>query len=75
MTNFRVSFDFCYGGSWDVGASGLLVGALGKAPSKDTLWTTANNRTATPGCDWTRARRPACIPDGAPCATAPRRTR
>ena len=53
VTNFRVSFDFCYGNSWDVGASGLLVWALGKHPSKDTLWTTANDRTATPGCPWT----------------------
>ena len=53
VTNFRVSYDFCYGNSWDVGASSLLIWALGKQPSKDTLWTTPNNRTAIPGCDWT----------------------
>ena len=27
--------------------------ALGKAPSKDTLWTTVNGYTAIPGCGWT----------------------
>jgi hypothetical protein len=53
VTNFRVSFDFCYGRSWDIGESSLLVWALGAAPSKDTLWTTDNGRTATPGCSWT----------------------
>ena len=53
VTNFRVSFDFCYGDSWDVGASSLLPSALGKAPSKDTLWTSVNNYTAIPGCPWT----------------------
>jgi len=53
VTNFRVSFDFCYGASWDIGESSLLVWALGAAPSKDTLWTTDNNRTAIPGCTWT----------------------
>ena len=53
VTNFRVSFDFCYGNSWNIGTSSLLVWALGAAPSKDTLWTTTNNRTAVPGCDWT----------------------
>ena len=26
---------------------------LGAAPSKDTLWSTANNHTAIPGCPWT----------------------
>ena len=37
VTNVRVSFDYCYGNSWDVGASSLLPAALGKAPSKDPL--------------------------------------
>lgn len=54
VTQFRVSQDFCYGTSWDIGLSSLLVGALGAAPSKDTLWTTVNNRVAIPGCPWTR---------------------
>merc|ERR1712130_458471 len=53
VTNFRVSSDFCYGNSWRVGVSSLLVWALGSAPSKDTLWTTPNLYTATPGCAWT----------------------
>ncbi len=53
VTNFRVSFDYCYGGSYDIGESSLLVWAVGASPSKDTLWTTDNNRTETPGCDWT----------------------
>jgi hypothetical protein len=53
VTNFRVSFDFCYGNSWRIGVSSLLVWALGAAPSKDTLWTTDNHRTAIPGCRWT----------------------
>lgn len=53
VTNFRVSFDFCYGESWLIGVSSLLVWALGAAPSKDTLWTTSNNWTAIPGCPWT----------------------
>ena len=53
VTNFRVSFDFCYGGSYKIGTSSLLVWALGAFPSKDTLWTTDNNRTAVPGCPWT----------------------
>ena len=54
VTNFRVSFDFCYGGSFNIGTSGMLVWALGAHPSKDTLWTTTNNHTAIPGCSWTR---------------------
>ena len=29
VTNFRVSFDFCYGGSWNIGESSLLVWAAG----------------------------------------------
>ena len=53
VTNFRVSLDFCYGRSWDIGESSLLVWAAGGYPSKDTLWTTSNNKTAIPGCDWT----------------------
>ena len=53
VTNFRVSFDFCYGSSWNIGESSLLVWAAGGYPSKDTLWTSSNNRTAIPGCDWT----------------------
>ena len=53
VTNFRVSFDFCYGRSYAIGESSLLVWALGGAPSKDTLWSTDNNRTAIPGCPWT----------------------
>ena len=62
VTNFRVSNDFCYGESWDVGVSSLLVWALGKAPSKDTLWTSDNNRTATPGCPWTPDHETAAAP-------------
>ena len=53
VTNFRVSFDYCYGRSYEIGESSLLVWAVGAAPSKDTLWTTNNNRTETPGCAWT----------------------
>ena len=53
VTNFRVSFDYCYGKSYEIGESALLVWAVGSAPSKDTLWTTENNRTETPGCEWT----------------------
>lgn len=53
VTQFRVSFDYCYGRSWDIGESSLLVWALGKHPSKDTLWTTDNARLETPGCPWT----------------------
>jgi len=37
ITNFRVSYDFFYGGSWDIGRSSLIVWAMGKAPSKDTF--------------------------------------
>lgn len=53
VTNFRVSSDFCYGHSWDIGESSFLVWAMGVAPSKDTLWSTANNHTEIPGCPWT----------------------
>ena len=38
LTNFRVSNDFCYGSSWNVGVSSLIVWAVGSAPSKDTLY-------------------------------------
>ena len=34
VTNFRVSYDYAYGGSWDIGRSSLLVWAMGSAPSK-----------------------------------------
>ncbi len=49
VTNFRVSMDFCYGHSWDVGVSSLIVWAAGAFPSKDTLWTSANGKFAVPG--------------------------
>jgi hypothetical protein len=52
VTNFRVSNDFCYGNSWNVGISSLIVWAAGAAPSKDTLWTTTNGQFAVPGCNW-----------------------
>lgn len=39
VTNLRCTTDFFYGNSWDVGASSLLLWALGFAPSKDTFWT------------------------------------
>ena len=52
VTNFRVSNDFCYGHSWDVGVSSLIVWAAGAFPSKDTLWTSENGRFPVPGCPW-----------------------
>ena len=52
VTNMRVSTDYCYGNSWKIGESSLLVWALGVAPSKDTLWTSSNNHTPSPGCQW-----------------------
>jgi hypothetical protein len=60
VTNFRVSYDFYYGGSWDIGRSSLLVWAMGGAPSKDTFWTSDNGAQATSrgGCDKT-----GCPPD------------
>jgi hypothetical protein len=60
VTNFRVSYDFYYGGSWDIGRSSLIVWAMGKAPSKDTFWSTDNGAQATTrgGCD-----RTGCPPD------------
>ncbi|KAH8045728.1 hypothetical protein JL721_12556 [Aureococcus anophagefferens] len=54
--------DYAFEDSWDVGVSSLLVWALGKAPSKDTLWTSDNNRTATPGCPWTPDHETAAAP-------------
>ena len=36
--------DFCYGESWNVGSSSLIVWAVNAAPSKDTLWTSDNGR-------------------------------
>ena len=53
ITNMRVSTDFCYGSSWDIGLSSLLPWAVGQAPSKDTLWTSDNGGFEVPGCDWT----------------------
>ena len=44
--------DFCYGHSWDVGVSSLIVWAAGAFPSKDTLWTSNNGKFAVPGCQW-----------------------
>lgn len=52
VTNFRVSNDFCYGHSWDVGVSSLIVWAAGAFPSKDTLWTSDNGKFPVPGCKW-----------------------
>ena len=52
VTNFRVSMDFCYGHSWDVGVSSLIVWAAGAFPSKDTLWTSDNGKFPVPGCNW-----------------------
>ena len=51
-TTTTTTSDFCYGQSWDVGVSSLIVWAVGAAPSKDTLWTTDNGRFAVPGCNW-----------------------
>lgn len=34
ITNMRVSTDYCYGRSWDIGLSSLLPWAVGQAPSK-----------------------------------------
>jgi hypothetical protein len=53
VTNYRVSNDFCYGHSWNIGMSSLIVWAAGVAPSKDTLWSTDNNKFPIPGCGWT----------------------
>jgi hypothetical protein len=53
VTNARASFDFYYGGSWDIGLSSLLLWALASAPSTDTFWTSDNGQVATTmgGCD------------------------
>lgn len=67
VTNFRVSYDYYYGGSWDIGRSSLIVWAMGGAPSKDTFWTTDNGNQSTTrgGCDKT-----GCPPDhSTPAAT------
>ena len=37
----------------DIGMSSLIVWAAGAHPSKDTLWSTDNNKTSVPGCQWT----------------------
>jgi len=47
VTSFRASFDFAYGGSWDIGVSSLLLWAMRTAPSKDTFWTSDNGDQAT----------------------------
>ena len=39
VTNLRVTSDYYYGNSWDVGPGSLLLWSLGAAPSKDTFWT------------------------------------
>ena len=67
VTNFRVSYDFFYGGSWDTGITSLIVWAAGKAPSKDTFWTTDNGNQSTTrgGCD-----RKGCPPDHSTPAAA-----
>ena len=60
ITNFRVSYDYYYGGSYDIGTSSLIVWATGAAPSKDTFWTSDNGNQSTTrgGCDKT-----GCPPD------------
>jgi hypothetical protein len=47
VTNFRVSHDYYYGNSWDIGLSSLLVWAVNGAPSTDTFWTSDNGNVAT----------------------------
>ena len=49
----RASFDYYYGGSWDIGTSSLFLWALDIRPSTDTFWTTPNGNlsTALGGCD------------------------
>ena len=53
ITNFRCSFDFYYGGNWDIGLSSHIIWAMGAFPSKDTFWTSDNGDDATGhgGCD------------------------
>lgn len=60
VTNARVSYDFFYGNSWDIGSSSLLAWAVNSAPSKDTLWSSDNGAQATTrgGCAKT-----GCPPD------------
>ena len=60
VTNFRVSLDFYYGGSWDIGTSSMIVWAMGAAPSKDTFWSSDNGNQSTTrdACDKT-----GCPPD------------
>lgn len=60
ITNFRGSYDYAYGESYDVGRSSLLIAAMGGAPSKDTFWTSdnGNQSTARGACDKT-----GCPPD------------
>ena len=53
ITNMRVSMDFCYGRSRDIGPSSLLTWLVGLAPFKDTLWKSMNSRFPVPGCPWT----------------------
>ena len=55
VTNFRVSYDYYYGGSWNIGTSSMIVWAMGGAPSKDTFWTTdnGNQSTSRDACDKT----------------------
>jgi hypothetical protein len=45
VTNFRVSYDFYYGGSWDIGRSSLIVWAMGGAPSMDFMTRTSPSST------------------------------
>jgi hypothetical protein len=53
VTNARVSWDYFYGNSWDIGLSSLLAWAVNVAPSTDTFWTSDNGDDATKlgGCD------------------------
>eukprot|EP00494_Astrolonche_serrata_P030106 UN30373 len=53
VTNFRGSFDYYYGHSYDIGFASVLIWSLGAFPSKDTFWTTDNGNVATTlgGCD------------------------
>jgi len=53
VTNFRGSFDYYYGSSYNVGFSSLFIWALGSHPSKDTFWTSDNGPFATTlgGCE------------------------
>jgi hypothetical protein len=60
VTNARVSYDYFYGSSWDVGSSSLMAWAANSAPSKDTLWSSDNGAQATTrgGC-----AKSGCPPD------------